>query len=328
MTTIVMSNIKSLTNEFPEIDFRLIPKNRAGIAGIADMIKTAWCARSADYFHFDCPGREGVLYALFLNILLAKRVKFVLSDVNLNIPKSLCQHLRARLKGRLLQRVDVFLLLQQDFSGYQRYFAIDPLKVRSLPFKVNSIGLIKTLDTSDQGFIFAGGSTLRDWRTFAEALAGLDMPVRIGLRDDSLEATTFEEAPTIDGVAFSKNVMAIRHTAAPIEWLRWVAGAKFVCLPIMKDSLNPSGISTYLSCMALGKCVIISDGPAVRGFLEDDRAVIVPPGDPAALRAAIDRVAGDTKWRDYIAARGRDWALSLGGEETYYRNLVKLMGAA
>ena len=283
-------------------------------------------ARSADVLHVDCEPYDSLWFCALLPLVGARSVRLVLSDLNLQLPQSRLARCVAALKGVLFRRVDLFLLLQHDFTGYRTFYGLDPERVRTLPFKVNSIELIQTLETSDRGWLFAGGSTHRDWPTLAAATKDLDVQVRIGIPDAGLTECVTEVGPTLDGATFSDRAVLIRHAPQPIEWLRWVASSTFVCLPIRKESLNPSGISTYLSCMALGKCVLISDGPSVRGFLDESRAVIVPPGDPAALRSAIERLVRDPVWRESIARRGREWALSLGGEESYYRNLLVLMG--
>ncbi|MCX6550830.1 MAG: glycosyltransferase [Acidobacteria bacterium] len=323
----VITNLERLGQAAGGIEVEYVPVPARGLSGLRARMRIAMRARSADFLHLDCEPYDSLWYCILLPLVGARRVRLVLSDLNLQLPKSQVGRLVAKAKGFAFRRVDLFLLLQHDFSGYRTFYALDPAKVRSLPFKVNSIELIQTLETGDSGWMFAGGSTHRDWPTLAAATRDLDLPLRIGIPDAGVTESVMEVGPTLGGATFSEKAVLIRHPPRPIEWLRWVASSKFVCLPIRKESLNPSGISTYLSCMALGKCVLISDGPAVRGFLDDSRAVIVPPGDPAALRSAIERLVRDPEWRESIARRGQEWALSLGGEESYYRTLLQLMGA-
>jgi len=58
--------------------------------------------------------------------------------------------------------------------------------------------------------------------------------------------------------------------------------------------------------------LITADTPAARELLEDERdALLVPPGDAAALAGAIRRLAADAALREDVAARGR---------KTYERN--------
>jgi len=51
-------------------------------------------------------------------------------------------------------------------------------------------------------------------------------------------------------------------------------------------------------------------------------AIIVPMKDPAALREAIRRAWEDDDYRRKIAERGRQFALSLGGEESLFTNIA------
>jgi len=62
--------------------------------------------------------------------------------------------------------------------------------------------------------------------------------------------------------------------------------------------------------------LITADTPASRELLEHERdALLVPPGDPAALAAAVHRLAVDAVLRDRIAARGRETYESHATEE-------------
>ncbi|MBM4020036.1 MAG: glycosyltransferase family 4 protein, partial [Planctomycetes bacterium] len=65
--------------------------------------------------------------------------------------------------------------------------------------------------------------------------------------------------------------------------------------------------NVLMEAMAAGVPVIASDVAGVRDLLEDGRAgVIVPPGDAAALAAAIRRLWNDEAARRRLAAAGRD----------------------
>jgi glycosyltransferase involved in cell wall biosynthesis len=73
--------------------------------------------------------------------------------------------------------------------------------------------------------------------------------------------------------------------------------------------------------------LITADTPASRELLEHDRdALLVPPGDPAALAVAIRRLAADGPLRDRIAAHGRTTYLAYASEEilgTRWRALLE-----
>ena len=62
--------------------------------------------------------------------------------------------------------------------------------------------------------------------------------------------------------------------------------------------------------------LITADTPASRELLEHDRdALLVPPGDPSALAAAVRRLAADDSLRHTIAAHGRATYLAHASEE-------------
>jgi glycosyltransferase involved in cell wall biosynthesis len=61
-----------------------------------------------------------------------------------------------------------------------------------------------------------------------------------------------------------------------------------------------------LEAMASGLAVITTDVGSVREMVEvDASALVVPPDDEAALRGAIERVAGDAAVRDALGRHGR-----------------------
>jgi len=65
----------------------------------------------------------------------------------------------------------------------------------------------------------------------------------------------------------------------------------------------PNKVFQALAC---ARPVITADTPAARELLTDGRdALLVPPGDPSALAAAIRRVVGERGLADRIAAAGR-----------------------
>jgi glycosyltransferase involved in cell wall biosynthesis len=77
--------------------------------------------------------------------------------------------------------------------------------------------------------------------------------------------------------------------------------------------------------------VVVTDALGVRDYVEDRRTgLIVPPGDAAALRAALGWLldpanAGEVR---AIGERGRAVALERFGPEQYVRRLVEVVDLA
>jgi hypothetical protein len=65
--------------------------------------------------------------------------------------------------------------------------------------------------------------------------------------------------------------------------------------------------AAVFEALATGAPVITADTEATRELLTDgDSALLVPPGDAAALARALERLAGDEELRTRIAGRGRE----------------------
>lgn len=77
--------------------------------------------------------------------------------------------------------------------------------------------------------------------------------------------------------------------------------ARLVCIPVLNPREGLPG--ALIEAMLAGRPVVASDAPAFRQLVRPGvDGLLVPPGDPVALAAALDRLLGD---RDQAAAMGR-----------------------
>ncbi len=219
--------------------------------------------------------------------------------------------LRFRMRRWLLREVDRFVFYFRDTAALQRAYGIEADRIRYVPFKPNTLEQLRTLEPSDEGFLLACGRSNRDYATLCEAMRGLPHTcfVLVSPRDAAAHGTL------LDGLEPPPNVRFISDDGSTGSWNAWVARCRALVLPILPGMFSPSGIGAYLVGMALGKPVVMTEGPATRGLLDERMAALVPPGDAARLRAAILRVTEDERYRSEIAAAGKAYALSLGGEQ-------------
>ena len=98
----------------------------------------------------------------------------------------------------------------------------------------------------------------------------------------------------------------------------------------LKDVYQPSGYSVTLQAMACGKPVILS---RIRGLWAPDllrdgeNCLLVPPGDRAALAAAVSRLAADSALRRRLGQAARKTVLehfSLSAAASSLERLIKL----
>jgi glycosyltransferase involved in cell wall biosynthesis len=115
--------------------------------------------------------------------------------------------------------------------------------------------------------------------------------------------------------------------AANVEWIPWV---EYEDLP---GELQSAGCALGIfgtgakaarvipnkafQAIACGTPLITADTPAARELLTDGQnALLVPPGDPAALAAAVRRLAGDQGLADRIGSSGRQTYEARASEHT------------
>jgi glycosyltransferase involved in cell wall biosynthesis len=254
-----------------------------------------------------------------LKRLLGGRFRLVVVDAVLNRPTGWAGGLHLLLKRWLFRRIDLFILHCRATEEFRRVWGIPEARLVYVPFKVNGYQRVVTRATRDDGFLLACGRSRRDYVTFCAAMESL--PLRATILAQVGQATR-EHGSRLARDAIPASVTLVVDDGSTESWLDWMARSTAVVIPVLPGTLAPAGLSTYLVAMALGKCVIITDSPATRGILTDREAVIVPPSDPEALRAAMTRVAEDATFRQRVAEGGRAYALSLGGDERLVEDVI------
>lgn len=131
----------------------------------------------------------------------------------------------------------------------------------------------------DSGGVFAGGDSLRDYETLLAALRDRAVPATLATGQIPARAAA-NLPPTV-------TAGRVPHTRF-VELLR---RATVVVVPLFGDTPRGAGHQTVLNAMVLRKPVIVSDAPGIREYVQDGRdGIVVPPSDPEALGAALDRV--------------------------------------
>jgi glycosyltransferase involved in cell wall biosynthesis len=276
---------------------------------------------AVDLIVVDC--RDVLLYRIAAHFLLFpwKHKPLVAVDLVLRRPQGLRQWATTRVRRLLFKRVDHFIHYFRDITGYTRYFGISQRRSSYVPFKVNNRDSALVSTDIREDYVFTMGRSLRDYDTYIRAVAELPYPAAIPeFSFDDFEGKDPSFIWTRKNVP--QNLSVLPDTGSRADLVKNLAKARVVVIPTQASSLCASGLSTYLDAMHLGKCVIMSHGPGASDLLTD-QAILVPPQDVGALKAAITRAWQDDALRGRVAAAGRTYALSVGGEPELLQRIFR-----
>jgi glycosyltransferase-like protein len=122
------------------------------------------------------------------------------------------------------------------------------------------------------------------------------------------------------GLAEGRDILLL-GTVSEADLGAWYRAADAFAFPSVKEGFG----LVVLEALAAGLPVVASDIPVFAEYLQDGKsALLVPPGDPGALAAALHRLAGDPALRRRLATGGRPlvdrftWAASARSHAEIY----------
>lgn len=156
--------------------------------------------------------------------------------------------------------------------------------------------------------LVSAGAANRDYATLSAAARGLDVRLRI-----APGSAWFAMTPNLGSVLDGAEV---RLMAYP-ELREAYAGATAVVVPL-HPARHACGYAVIADAMAMGRPVIATRTEAPSDFLVDgETGLYVPPGDPAALRRAIQRLLHCPEQAAAMGAAGRQRMERLFSVERY-----------
>jgi len=150
-------------------------------------------------------------------------------------------------------------------------------------------------DVDEEGYVLAVGRDKgRDWATLFDAVRGTDLDLRVVCRPEDVAGHDVPANVTVLGVVDRSTYRELTAKARAV-------------VVATRPLAYPTGQSVTLESMAMGKACVVSDTPAMAPYLRDGiDAVLVPPHDPEALRAALHQVVDDPDLRKRVGAAARD----------------------
>jgi O-antigen/teichoic acid export membrane protein/glycosyltransferase involved in cell wall biosynthesis len=199
-------------------------------------------------------------------------------------------------KGLVFKAVHSHIDHVVTWSSVQRDIAINQLQIPAAKFTWIPYGVDHHFwrpMVSPTDMICAVGDEMRDYPTLVEAMRGLEIRAHVAARD--------RRSRPRGGLAANVTVGPKSYT----ELRALYARSRFVVVPVRPTDTD-NGVRAILEGMAMGKAVICS---RVRGQVdviqEGITGIFVPPGDPAALRAAIQYLWDHPEVAERMGTAGR-----------------------
>lgn len=201
------------------------------------------------------------------------------------------------------------VLSTSEVASFPKVWGVDPHRVVFQPFP-NTLHNYRDMPTRDDGYLFAGGNSVRDYGLLEAALEGLDVPTRIATKwQPTRKLAHLQAAPTSHDEFMQ--LMANSHVVVPL-----------------RQTVRSAGQQTYLNAMGLRKPVIVTDAPGVRDYVIDGVTGVIVPPTVEAMRAAIRHVMDPANAQFYaqMGERAREDVLKRFNEEQFRHGLLRHAG--
>lgn len=287
------------------VDWQLSPLRRLAYA-----VRESWlcfrAARGAAALVVCTTGADSAVLGAFMRMRPGQ--PFALYDVLLPRRRAV-----RRLAKLPLRRVDLWLVIRRgDEATFRR--DLGARDCRFVPFPVP--GRAVESGQADQAYVYAAGTAHRDWPTLLEACRSTD--IRVVLSTNAAVNVPPELSGQVELIGLVTSDMGRAR----------IAGAAAVCLPMLDTEL-PSGPLLVLDALAAGKALVASDVNGTRDYVVNGQsALLVPPGDPLALRRALQDVLSSAALRDRLGAAGLAAAAGLASDRVLAQITAHVLAAA
>ncbi len=205
----------------------------------------------------------------------------------------------------LNRRIDRFIVsapLQRRFLEERLH--IDPDRILTGCSRLDT-GFFRPIE-AETDCICSVGQEMRDYDTLVAALRGTEIPCHIAVGSNPMGPSSDKWwRKSLREQDLPANVTYGRRGYTELRDL--YARSRFVVIPLFPGT-NNNGVNAILESFAMGKAIIATDSPGQIGLLKDGvNCLKVPPRDPQALRAAIERLWNDPELAARLGAAGREF---------------------
>ena len=175
--------------------------------------------------------------------------------------------------------------------------------------------------TASGNLICSVGISGRDYETLFRAVRGLDVEAHVAVGSGDLPGRVLQKRLERAGVPPNARVGHYR----PLELRRLYSSARFVVVPV-RDMEYDAGVTVLAEAMSMGKAVIVTRTRGQVDLMQDGvQGIYVPPGDPRALRAAIEQLIANPAEADRMGRAGRALVEQRHTLTGYVRQLAEIV---
>lgn len=189
------------------------------------------------------------------------------------------------------------------YSSIQRNYCIDALgfpsgKVHLIPFHADH-RFYRPMNGTRRKRICSAGLEWRDYPTLIDAVKDMDVEVCL-----AAASPWSKHRNETQGRTLPDNVSARRYDYNELREL--YETSLFVVVPLYENDFQ-AGITTILEAMAMGKAVIATKTTGQVDVIRNgENGLSVPPGDPNALRAAIQLLMDNPDLAERLGENARN----------------------
>lgn len=192
---------------------------------------------------------------------------------------------------------------------------IPPRKIERIYYHADQLFFRPNGKAVEPNLLCAAGQLLRDYDCLIDAVRDLPVRVQIAAGSPWIDHSLKPQGALPDNVTWGK--------LGRFELRALYEKAAIAVVPI-KQNHYQTGIATILEMMSMGKCVIATRTHGQTDTIVDGvNGVYVPPGDPAALRAAIQRLIADPVEAARLGQAARRFIEENAGLDLFVERLVK-----
>ncbi len=296
----------------PEISWHTKKLPRTGLSEWRQFAKTACSALEF------AEANQGGVITVFpqLAAATASRKKFKRLDVPIVawfFNTTFERNARSLLGRKTLPAVDRFVVHSTvEIEAYARELSLPHSRFEFVPAQYGA-----TVDESDENaeepFVFATGSGFRDYGTFFDAMAKLDMPAKVVAGPRVLAGLTPPpNVEILDGVSID-------------EIRRYIRQARVNVIPMESGGLT-AGLLTIVLTFRHGRGLVITDRPGIDDYVHADQdSLLVPMHDASSMAAAIEAMYEDADLRSRLGAAADEFATANCTDQAAGRSLLRIL---